>query len=40
VLFGTPKPDRARANALVADIQLSDGQLRELDALIPLGPTF
>lgn len=40
VLFGTSKPDRARTNAAAADIRLTDAQMRDLDSLIPLGPSF
>ena len=39
-LAGTRNPGHVRANAAAADIVLTSDQLVELDALIPLGPTF
>ena len=37
---GSGNPNRARANAGAADVNLSDAQLQALDDLIPLGPAF
>ncbi len=39
-LAGTRNPEHARTNAAAADVELTEVQLAELDALIPLGPTF
>jgi aryl-alcohol dehydrogenase-like predicted oxidoreductase len=39
-LAGTRNPEHARTNAAAADIQLTAEQVAELDALVPLGPTF
>jgi aryl-alcohol dehydrogenase-like predicted oxidoreductase len=39
-LAGSRNPVHVRENAEAASIELTDGQLTELDALIPLGPTF
>jgi aryl-alcohol dehydrogenase-like predicted oxidoreductase len=39
-LAGTRNPAHIRADAAAASIGLTDGDLAELDALIPLGPTF
>ena len=39
-LAGTRSAEHARSNAAAADIELSPDLLAELDALIPLGPTF
>jgi aryl-alcohol dehydrogenase-like predicted oxidoreductase len=39
-LAGTTNPEHARTNAAAADVELTDEQLAQLDALIPLGPTF
>ena len=38
-LAGTRSPAHARSNAEAADVVLSPGDLADLDALIPLGPT-
>jgi aryl-alcohol dehydrogenase-like predicted oxidoreductase len=37
---GTRNPERARSNALAADIILSDGAAETIENLIPLGPAF
>jgi aryl-alcohol dehydrogenase-like predicted oxidoreductase len=39
-LAGSRNPVHVRENAEAAAIELTDAQLAELDALIPLGPTF
>jgi len=39
-LAGTRNPAHARTNAEAADVVLTRDQIDELDALIPLGPTF
>jgi aryl-alcohol dehydrogenase-like predicted oxidoreductase len=39
-LAGTRSAEHARSNAAAADIELTADLLAELDALIPLGPTF
>ena len=39
-LAGSRNPVHVRENAEAASIQLTDAQVAELDALIPLGPTF
>lgn len=39
-LAGTRNPAHIRADAAAASIGLTEGDLAELDALIPLGPTF
>jgi aryl-alcohol dehydrogenase-like predicted oxidoreductase len=39
-LAGTSNPAHARTNAEAADVVLTRDQIDELDALIPLGPTF
>jgi aryl-alcohol dehydrogenase-like predicted oxidoreductase len=39
-LAGTRNPEHARTNAAAADVELTEAQFAELDALIPLGPTF
>ena len=39
-LAGTRNPVHARTNAEAADVVLTRDQIDELDALIPLGPTF
>jgi aryl-alcohol dehydrogenase-like predicted oxidoreductase len=39
-LAGTRNPAHIRADAAAAAIALTDEDLTELDALIPLGPTF
>lgn len=39
-LAGSRNPVHVRENAEAASIELTDAQLAELDALIPLGPTF
>jgi aryl-alcohol dehydrogenase-like predicted oxidoreductase len=39
-LAGTSNPAHARTNAEAADVVLTRDQIEELDALIPLGPTF
>ena len=39
VLAGSNKPEHVRANCVAAELELSDGVLSELEALIPLGPT-
>ena len=39
-LAGSRNPVHVRQNAEAAAIELTDAQLTELDALIPLGPTF
>jgi myo-inositol catabolism protein IolS len=39
-LAGSRNPVHVRENAEAASIELTDGQLAELDALIPLGPMF
>ena len=41
VIPGSRKPERARANAHAAEIELTDDTLRTIDEdLIPLGPAF
>jgi aryl-alcohol dehydrogenase-like predicted oxidoreductase len=37
---GTANPEHARSNAAAADLELSNEQLAELEALVPLGPSF
>jgi aryl-alcohol dehydrogenase-like predicted oxidoreductase len=39
-LAGSRNPVHVRDNAAAADVELTAAQLAELDALIPLGPTF
>jgi hypothetical protein len=39
-LAGSRNPVHVRENAEAASIELTDAQVAELDALIPLGPTF
>ena len=39
-IAGSRNPDRARSNALAADVDLSDAALEALNDLIPLGPWF
>ena len=39
-IAGSGNPDRARANARAADVDLSDALLQAVDDLIPLGPAF
>ena len=39
-LAGSRNPAHVVENAQSASIELTDAQLAELDALIPLGPTF
>jgi aryl-alcohol dehydrogenase-like predicted oxidoreductase len=39
-LVGSRDPSHVRENAEAASIELTDAQLAELDALVPLGPTF
>ena len=39
-LAGSTNADHVRDNAKAGDIELTDAQLAELDALIPLGPAF
>jgi aryl-alcohol dehydrogenase-like predicted oxidoreductase len=39
-IAGTGNPDHARSNAVGGELKLSDEQLGELEALVPLGPAF
>lgn len=39
-IAGSGNPDRARANARAADVDLSDDLLRAVEDVIPLGPAF
>jgi aryl-alcohol dehydrogenase-like predicted oxidoreductase len=39
-LVGSRNPSHVRADAAAAAISLTSAQLEELEALIPLGPTF
>ena len=37
---GTTNPDRAASNARAATLDLTDEDLKAIEDLIPLGPTF
>ena len=39
-IVGTTNPDHARSSAAAADLELDEGQLAALEALVPLGPAF